>query len=77
MVPTNSAVSGRRRVSKAYLSLSGVSEPHSGNLTNQAAPVTPCPFDRTSPTIGSLPINALAIALALATGFSDPDRGLD
>jgi hypothetical protein len=77
MIPIDPTVSGRRRASKAYLSLSGAAGPRRRKLASQAAPVAPCPLDRASPEIGSLPVNVLAIALALATGFSDPDRGLD
>jgi hypothetical protein len=77
MTPIDRTVSGRRRVSKVYLSLSGAAGPGSRKLANQAAPVAPWLLDRASPEIGSLPVNVLAIALAIATGFSDPDRGLD
>jgi len=69
MIPTNPAVSNRRRPSKAYLTLSGRSPA-------SQAEVVPRPLDRPSPEIGSLPINALAIALALAAGFPQRDRRL-
>jgi hypothetical protein len=75
MIPIDPTVSGRRRASKVYLSLSGAAGPRGSDLANPAA--APWPFDRPSPEIGSLPVNVLAIALALATAFSDPDRGLD
>jgi hypothetical protein len=77
MIPINPTVSGRRRPSKVYLSLSGAAGPRSRKLASQPAPVAPRSLDRAGPEIGSLPVNVLAIALALATGFSDPDRGLD
>ena len=76
MIPSNPAVSGRRRPSKAYLTLSGAVGPRSRSLAGQAAPVAPWPLDRPSLEIGSLPINVLAIALALAAGFPHRDRGL-
>jgi hypothetical protein len=76
MIPINPAVSGRRRASKAYLALSGATGQGSRSFASQVELVAPWPLDRASPEIGSLPINALAIALALAAGFPQRDRGL-
>ena len=67
MKPT---VPDRRRGSKAYLALTGVGGPRSCNAMSSAAAVAERSFDPVNPEIGSLPINALAIALALGVGFS-------
>jgi hypothetical protein len=63
---------GRRHPSKAYLALSASSAPRIVNLACEVSPESGMPVAAVSPEVGSLPINALAIALALAAGISDP-----
>jgi hypothetical protein len=77
MIPTDPNLSGRRRASRAYLIFSGAAQPRVCDLASQAAPAVPQVLDRARPEIGSLPINALAIAVALAAGFAHPDWRLD
>ena len=71
MTLMKAALPDRRRPSKAYLALTGATGPRSWNPVRLAAVVGGSSLDPFE--IGSLPINALAIALALKAGISNPD----
>lgn len=75
MIETKLSLPERRRASKAYVALVGTTPRHSGNAVGGAACVAARPSDATSPEIGSLPINALALALALKSSIpsENPD----
>jgi hypothetical protein len=73
MIPMKPGVADRRRPSKAYMELTVATEPRSWKLVSLAAAVGRWSLDPRE--IGSLPINALAIALALKAGISDPNLG--
>ncbi len=73
MTPMKHAAPDRRQPSKAHRALAGVTGPRSCNPVSLAAAAGRWPLDLVSAEIGSLPINALAIALALKAGTSDPN----
>jgi hypothetical protein len=70
MILMKPGVLDRRRPSKAYMELTLATGPRRWNPVSLAAAVGGRPLDPLE--IGSLPINALAIALALKAGISDP-----
>jgi len=65
------AIPDRPRASKAYVALAGVARPTNCRSVNLAEAMVECPLDPANPEIRSLPINALAIALALKASISD------
>ncbi len=70
---TKPPVASRRYASKAYLALTGEDALPHRRCAGEAAFVALQALDPVTTEIGSLPINALAIALALAAGFRDPN----
>ena len=68
MMPTKLSVPGRRHASKAYASLTAGDQPRQADPRNRLPVVRHCALQSANAEIGSLPINALAIALALTAG---------
>jgi hypothetical protein len=68
----NLSAPDQRRASKAYSALTSVAGSSSCNSLIQTR-VAGLSLYSLSPEIGSLPINALAIALALQAGACDPN----
>jgi hypothetical protein len=62
---TKPAIPNRPRASRAYVALTCVARPSSCPPVNLGTAVAEYPLDPVNREIGSLPINALAIALAL------------
>jgi hypothetical protein len=73
-MPVKLSVPSYRHTSKAYAALTRATGSRNRDATDPIAAPPEWPVNAAGLAIGSLPINALAIALALMAGISTADR---